>query len=98
MLLVDGIPNSNLARLVSGGDVETTWRVFGDIDLAGVLGVDVSGLGIGQVANDNAVSVSVQEVFALGISAKNDGSAPFGSRKGGPDRPVIHGCDGHGDL
>ena len=33
VLLVDGVPDPDLAGLISGGDVESTRTVFGDVDL-----------------------------------------------------------------
>ena len=33
VLLVDGVPDPHLPGLVSGGDIESTRTVFGDVDL-----------------------------------------------------------------
>lgn len=42
VLFVHGVPDSNLARGIAAGDVEATRRIFGNVDSAGMLGVDIS--------------------------------------------------------
>lgn len=86
VLRVDGVPDSNFARLVSGGDVEAAGGILGDVDLARVLGVDVGDLRVGQVPDDDAVGVAVEEVLALGILPENYRPASLSSRQSSPAR------------
>ena len=51
VLLVDGVPDPNLARLVRRGDVEPARAVLGHVDLARVLCVHVRVLGTVQTSH-----------------------------------------------
>ena len=73
VFLVDSVPDPDLAALVRAGDVEPAGAVLGHVDLAAVLGVDVGHLGARQVADDDAVAVTVQERLALGVLVHHDG-------------------------
>ena len=54
MLLVDGVPDSNFARLVRRGDVEPAGAVLSHVDLARMLGVHVRILWTVQTSHHHA--------------------------------------------
>lgn len=89
MLGVDRVPDPDAARLVGRCDIEAGRRVLCNIDLAGVLGVDIRNLGFGQVTDYDRVSVGVEEIDALGVGPEDDGPAPLGPRQGGEYPPVL---------
>ena len=57
-------------------------------DLAAVLGVDIGHLRAGQVADDDAVAVAVQEGLALRVLVHHDGLPPLSPGHRGEGKPV----------
>ena len=88
VLLVHSVPNPHLARLISGGDIESTRTVLRHIHLTAVLGVDVGHLGAVQVPDDDTVSMTVEEVLPLRICSKHNRLTPLRARQGSKGEPV----------
>ena len=57
-------------------------------DLAAVLSVDVSHLGAGQVPDDHAVTVAVEEGLPLGVLVHHDGLSSLRPRQSRERKPV----------
>ena len=89
VLFVDRVPDANLPGLVGRCDVEAARRILGDIDLTRVLSVNVGNGWIGQVPDDDAVGVAVQEVLSLRIVTEHDWTAAFCSGQSWPKRSLI---------
>ena len=57
-------------------------------DLAAVLGVDIRHLGAGQVTDDDAVAMAVQERLALRVLVQHYGLPPLSPGQTGEGEPV----------
>ena len=57
-------------------------------DLTAVLGIDVGHLGAGQVPDDHAVTVAVEEGLPLGVLVHHDGLTSLRPRQSREREPV----------
>lgn len=70
--------------LTSRGNVETTRRIFSNVDLAGMLRVNIRNRWILNVPDYNRIPVCVQESPAFWVSAQNQRRATLSSRQSRP--------------
>lgn len=70
------------------GDIETTWTILCNVDLTTMLSVNISYLRAIQVPDYHTVSMTVEEIFSLRISAHDNRLSSFRTRKGGKSIPV----------
>lgn len=75
MLLLSRVPDTNLAGLVGGRNVEAGWTVFGNCCNGRMLRIHIGVLRVLDVSDDHIVAVRVEKILSLRIAAQNQRSA-----------------------
>lgn len=70
--------------LTSRGNIEATRRIFGNVDLAGMLSVNVRNGRILNIPDYNRIPVCVQEGPAFGVSSQNQRGTTLSSWQSRP--------------